>query len=530
MGGIGFREWLDTWAQDARFASRQFRRAPGFAAATVLTLALGIGATTAIFSVVNGVLLRPLPYRTPDRIVQLWQVDQAARQMQFSDPNFDDLRAASRSFAAFAEFAGGAPISVSGDISPTRASITKVTHDFFEVLGVPPLLGRTFAPDEEHEGGAPALVVSWGFWQRALGGSRTAIGRRLVVGNRTYTVVGVMRPELDFPAGTDLWGSREIDGRDLFGNAPSRTGHNWQVVGRLRPGVTLDQARHEASTLAAALAARYGTETMMANAAIVPLREQLVGSSRPPLLILLAASAVLLLIACANAANLLMARLTARRSELALRLALGAAQIRLAQQCLAESAMLALAGGTVGVLLAIAGTRALVALDPDRLPRASEVHVDPQVLLFALAVSVATAVALALLTAWRAARGDLREMLSAAERTMSGAGSTARARRTLVTAQIAMTLVLLVAAGLLGRSFVRLLSVDAGFRKERAVVLDLTIDGIDSATAVQRGAFYHELLRRLAAMPGVTVVGAINAIPLAASHTSSGTFIENDFQ
>ena len=446
--------------------------------------------------------------------------------MQFSDPNFDDLRASSRSFAALAEFAGGAPVSVAGDIPPTRASMTKVTHDFFDVLAVKPLLGRTFAPDEEHEGGAPALVVSWGFWQRVLGGSRNAIGKRLVIGDRTYTIVGVMRPELDFPAGTELWGSREIDGRELFGNAPSRNAHNWEVVGRLRPGVALIQARREATSLAHALALRYGTETMMANAAVIPLREQLVGSSRPTLLVLLAASAVLLLIACANAANLLMARLTARRTEFALRLALGAARVRLVQQCLAESAMLALAGGFAGVMLAIAGTRALVALDPDRLPRAGEVHVDPQVLLFALCVSLATAVALALMTAWRAARGDLREMLSAAERTMSGAGSTARARRTLVMAQIAMTLVLLVAAGLLGRSFVRLLAVDPGFRTERAVVLDLTIQGIDSATDARRAAFYHELLARLGAMPGVTVAGAINAIPLAAGHTSNGTFIE----
>ncbi len=519
-------EWMSSWAQDMRFAYRQFRRTPGFAAATVLTLALGIGATTSIFSVVNGVLLRPLPYPAPDRIVQLWQLDQGGKQMQFSDPNFDDLEAASRSFAALATFAGGAPISASGDIAPTRGSMSDVSRHFFDVLGVQPAIGRTFVAEEERQGGPAAAVVSWGFWQRVFGGGPDVIGKRLVIGDRTYTVVGVMRPELDLPAGTDIWVSREIFGRDLLGEHPNRTAHNWEVVGRLRPGVTLPQARREVSTLAASLAARYGTQTMMANAAVVPLREQLVGSSRPTLLVLLAASAVLLVIACANAANMLMARLTARRTELALRLALGAGRSRLLQQCLAESATVALAGGTVGVLLAIAGTRALLALDPGQLPRTGAVRVDPQVLLFALGVSLATATALALVTAWRTARGDLREMLSAAERTMSGAGSTARARRSIVVAQIAMTLVLLIAAGLLGHSFVRLLSVDPGFRTDRVVVLDLSIDAADSTAILQRAGFYHELMRRLGAMPGVTTVGGINEIPLATLGTTSGTFLE----
>ncbi len=290
--------------------------------------------------------------------------------------------------------------------------------------------------------------------------------------------------------------------------------------------MTLNAARRDATALAHALAARYGTQTMMADAELVPLREQLVGSTRPTLLTLLAASVVLLLIACANVANLLVARLTSRRGELAVRLALGAARSRLVQQCLVESAALALAGGALGVLLAGAGTKALLALDPGRLPRAGAVHLDAGVLLFALGLSLATAVGLALVSAWRATRGDLRESLSASDRTMSGAASSTRTRRTLVIAQVAMTLVLLIAAGLLGRSFARLMAVDPGFRTAKNVVLDLSIEANDSVAIQLRAAFYHELLARLHGIPGVTTVGAINVIPLDPFGASSGTFLE----
>ncbi len=515
------REWLALWVQDMRFASRWFRRAPGFVLATVLTLALGIGAATAIFSVVRGVLLRPLPYPVPDRLVQVWQVDAAGKRMQFSDPNFDDVRARSRVFSGLAEFAGATTVSVAGDIAPTRAAVTNVSRDFFDILGIQPILGRTFAPDEQRENGPPTVVVSWGFWQRVWGGRASALGQRLTIGDRTYTVIGVMRPALDFPLTTDMWISRE-----LVAPFPSRTAHNWQVVGRIHPGVTDDAAQRDVHALARALAGQYGSQTMMADAALVPLRDQLVGSTRPTLLVLLAASVLLLVIGCANVANLLVARLMARRSELALRLALGAGPSRLAQQCLAESVVLSLAGGALGVVAAMAGTRALLSLDPSQLPRTYEVRMDGLVLAFALALSLVTAVALALLTAWRAMRTDVREMLSASERVASGAGSATQARRTLVVAQVAMTIVLLIGAGLLGRSLLNLLAVDPGFRVERRVVLDLSIEADDSVPRIQRAAFYHELLTRFASIPGVTAVGAVNAIPLDLGGTSSGTFLE----
>ncbi len=515
------QEWLELWAQDMRFASRWFRRAPGFVLATVLTLALGIGATTAIFSVVRGVLLRPLVYPLPDRLVQVWQVDAKGNRMQFSDPNFDDVRGRSRVFSGLAEFVGATTVSVAGDIAPTRAAVSDVSRDFFDILGIQPMLGRTFAADEQRENGPATAVVSWGFWQRVWGGRDAALGKRLTIGDRTYTVIGVMRPALDFPLTTDLWIPRE-----LVAPLPSRTAHNWQVVGRLRPGATGDAAQRDVHGLARGLATQYGSQTMMADAAVVPLRDQLVGSTRPTLLVLLAASVLLLVIGCANVANLLVARLMARRSELALRLALGAGPARLAQQCLAESMVLSLAGGALGVAAAMAGTRALVSLDPSQLPRTHEVQMDGLVLAFALGLSLATAVALALLTAWRATRTDVREMLSASERVASGAGSATQARRTLVVAQVAMTIVLLTGTGLLGRSMLKLLAVDPGFRIERRVVLDLSIEADDSLPRIQRAAFYHELLTRFASIPGVMAVGTVNAIPLDLGGTSSGTFLE----
>lgn len=511
----------DEWSQDLRFAARQCRRAPGFVTATALTLALGIGATTAIFTVVNGVLLRALPYPHPDQIVQVWQLDRRHTEMQFSDPNFDDVREHVHSFADLAEIGTDNAASVSGDIEATRAVATFVSHDFFDAMGVTPLFGRTFAPEEEKEGGARAVVLSYGFWQRAFGGARDVLGKRVHVGDDVYTVIGVMRPALTFPDNTDLWGSRE-----LFGRLTSRSAHNYQVIGRLRSGVPLAAARREATAVAHALAARYGSETMMADVAIVPLRDQMTGGIRDMLLVLLAASAVLLGIACTNAANLIVARLTTRRGELAVRLALGAARSRLVRQCLAESVLIALGGGAVGLAFAALGTSALTALDPGRLPRAGDIRVDGSVLVFALVVALSTAVVLAVISAWRATRGDLRAALSASERTMSGSGSSVATRRALVVAQVAMTLVLLVAAGLLGRSFLNLMRVDPGFRTERAVVLDISVGAGDSVDRAQRDALYHEMLTRLSAIPGVTAVGAVNFMPLAGWGKSNGAYVE----
>lgn len=524
---------MDSPVRDLRYVWRTLVRAPGFFLVTVATLGIGIGATTAIFSVVNGVLLRPLPYVRPERIVQIWQVNKQGRDFNFSQPNYDDVRAQSRSFAGMAVFHEWGTTSVvtpSGDA--VRAHHTVVSHDFFDILGIQPTLGRGFLPDEQHIGADPAVLVGYGFWQRSLGGSPSALGLTLRFDGRSYHVVGVMPAAVDLPAGTDLWTPSEIEQP-----VPSRTSHNWNVLGRLRGDVTLAQARREVSAIAKTLKTQYGDETWMYDAHVVPLREQLVGDVRPALVVLLAASGFLLLIGCANVVNLLVARMATRQGELALRLALGAGRGRLVRQFLTEALVLSLLGGIVGVVLGVVGVRVLLALEPGRLPRLAEIGVDWPVLLFALLISISCAAALGFLTAWRATRGDIRETLAQSQRTQAGSGSSHRIRSGLVVAQVALTLVLLVGAGLLGRSFARLLAVDPGFHADNAVVMDVdvpfspstgnsTASPAEQAAALQRMVqFYDELATRFENIQGVRHVGGANFFPLAGGGTGNGAFI-----
>jgi putative ABC transport system permease protein len=512
---------MESFLRDVRYVTRALLRSPGFFAVTVVTLALGIGATTAIYSVINGVLLRPLPYPEPDRIVQLWQVGERGGRSQVSDPNFEDWQSGSRAFRSLAQFQDYGITSVSGAGEPVRVRAAVVSRDFFSVLGVRPIRGRTFGPEEQRVGGAPAVVVSHRFWQRQLGSRPDLSGVTLTFYNQAYPVIGVLPPTMNFPADVDLWTSRELRDRN-----PYRTGHNWQVIARLANGVTLDQAASELSALSRRLKQQYGDDTWMFDAAVVPLQEQIVGGSRSTLLVLLAASAFLLLIACANVVNLLVARAAVREGELAVRLALGASRLRLAQQFLAESFVLAVSGGVFGVVLAALGVRALLVLEPGDLPRVGEVGVDWTVLAFALAVSVLVATVLGLLSAWRGTQGDIRQAMAQAQRTQAGAGASYRVRGVLVVAQVALTLVLLVGAGLLARSFLQLSRIDPGYRTERALVVDITASVPNSPEGQrERVRLYDEILSRLRALPGVTAAGGVNAFPLTAGNTSNGTFL-----
>jgi predicted permease len=508
--------------RDIRFAFRTLSRAPFFTVIALLTLALGIGATTAIFTVVDGVLLRPLPYPESQRIVRLWEVSAKGGHMNFSDPDFEDMQAQTRSFTSLAKASDWGTVSVVAGNEAVRARSAAASKDFFRTLGVQPLRGRFFAPEEQREGGTPAVVVSYGFWRSALGGAPINSGTTLSFDGKVFTVVGVAPPELDYPAGTELWAPAE-----LFGRRPSRTAHNWPVLARLAPGVTLAQARADADNIARRLKQQYGDESDMVGAAMMPLREQMVGQLKPSLLILLGASGVLLLIACANVVNLMMARMAAREGEYALRLALGASRARLVQQFVAESLVLATGGGILGVLLAAVGVRALLAMQSGNIPRAADVHVSWGVLAFALGVSVAAALAMGLLTAFRAGRGDLRAALAESQRTQAGAGATLRLRGALVVAQVAATIVLLVGAGLLGRSFMKLLDVNPGFRTQSSLVLDVSLPSGDhgSAWATQTAGFYDDLIDRLRAIPGVRDVGGVTVLPLAGESGGNGTFL-----
>jgi putative ABC transport system permease protein len=405
---------------------------------------------------------------------------------------------------------------VSGATEPVRARGAAVSRDFFAVLGVRPLRGRLFAPEELVENGRPAMLVSRGFWERHLGRSESAIGKPLTFDGTPYTVVGIMPDVLDVPVGTEIWMPRELDAK-----LPSRTAHNWQAIGRVAPGLTLAQAREDASAIARRLKQQYGSDTHMSDVALVPLQEQIVGRSQSTLLILLAGSLLLLLIACANVVNLLIARMAGRQAEVALRVALGAGRRRMVQQCLAESLILALSAAAVGIGLALAGVKLLLAIQPGNLPRMQDVKVDWQVLLFAAGIATVAAVAMGIITAWRGMRGDLREALAQSQRTQGGSMSSERVRRFLVSAQVAMAVVLLVATGLFGHSFQRLLAVNPGFASERRLVVDIATGG----PSQERLQLFDELIRRFRALPGVTAVGGANVVPLGGGNTSNGTFL-----
>jgi putative ABC transport system permease protein len=511
---------MATSFQELRIALRTLLRSPGFTLLAILTLALGIGATTALFSIAYGVLLRPLPYPDADRIVQVFQIGADGRQSaNISEPNYIDLRDGTRSFAALAQVGLVSTVTVLGGSEAARATYLPVSREFFDVIGVQPLLGRTFLPEEQREGAPPAAIVSHEFWQRYLGANSDLSARPLTAEGRTYTVIGVLPPGLGTPASADVFTPRE-----LYPRQESRTAHNWWVYGRLADGVTVEAARREMSLVSGQIRERYGDDTWMADATAVALPERVVGAVRPVLLVLLGASAILLLIAAANVTSLLLARTVARRREMAVRAALGAGRGRLVRQCLTESALLALAGGLLGTLIAIGGVEALRVLAPPQLPRLADVRIDGFAIVFAVSASVLVALGLGLATGLRAGTGSLPTSLG--ERQGSGGRESQRARGLLVSAQVAMTLVLLVGTGLLGRSMLGILALDPGYRTGGAMVVSLapSRSGGDDDTARQI-QLQDELMERLAALPGAGSVGGVNDLPLAGGFYPTGTFL-----
>jgi len=521
---------MTTLLHDLRYGVRMLVKNPSFTAVAVLTLALGIGATTAIFSVVYGVLLRSLPYPKPEQLVSIREVAADGHLMQFTDPNFDDLRAANRSFVGMAKLSSWDITVSSGSVS-ARVGVASVSRDFFHVMGVAPMLGRTFTDEELHEGGRPAAIASYGYWREHLGSTTDLSQLKLRMENRSVSVVGVMPPGFGFPARSDLWTPAE-----LWGETPSRTSHNWAMaVARLRDGASLAQARGELSTLAHGLYQQYKPEIDMRDASVMPLRAALTTSIRPALLILLAAVGFLLLVACANVANLSLARAAERQRELAVRAALGAGRGRLVRQFLAESLLLSLTGSALGVLLALWGVDTLLALAPAGLPRLDEVSINLPVLAFALGLCVLVAVGLGVLTAVRATAADPQAALAEGGRGATGSTASHRLARGLVGAQVAVTLVLLAGAALLGRSLLRVLSVNPGFRTANIVTMELEVPGSQPTSAAsvtesikdtRPAVFMSHLFDRLRSIPGVEEVGGVSNLPLGeAGDCADGKFL-----
>jgi putative ABC transport system permease protein len=503
---------------DLKYAVRSLIKRPGFTAIAIATLALGIGASTAIFSVLDAVLLRPLPYPQQERIVELRELNEKGRGMPFAEPNFDDLRARSRSFEALAKY-NIDTAAVAGGSEPVRTNASAVSEDFFRVLGVTPFAGRLFSAESGVEGNQVA-VVSYGFWKRLLAGRTNLEGATLRFASRSFAVVGVLPPDLGFPPDIDVWFPSTI-----YPPNPSRTGHNWRAMGRLRDGVSPEQARAEIAAIGQQLKREYGTQTDAASFGMTPLRERMVKDIRGVLWVLCGAVGLLLVIACSNVANLLLVRATARRKEMALRAALGASRWRLARQFLVETVLLTLCAGALGVLVAFWGVDLVVGFYRGNLPCVGQIGVNFSVLVFSLVVSLAVGLVLGLVPALNVSQWQLQGALQDAGRGTSSGRSTSRVRSFLIVSQVALTLMLLVGAGLLGRSFQRLLEVNPGFQPESAVAMSISQpDPEEPADRRRLAQMYQQLLDRLGGLPGVIALGGISSLPMS-GNGGNGTFI-----
>jgi putative ABC transport system permease protein len=510
--------------RDVRFAARTLLKSPGFTLVAVATLALGIGANTAIFSVIHAILLRPLPYPQAERLVFLTEWSQQVPEMSFSVANLKDVRDQNSVFDSLVGYNGqNFVLSGTGAAGSAgeaeRVNGRQVTSGMFATLGKQPILGRAFTADEEKSGAAGVLLLGEGFWERRFGRDPAVVGRSLVLGGETFTVIGVMPKSMH-----GSWRTAEVFTpllrlEDRIGGENNRGNHpGIYVIGRLKPGIDVEKARSEVKTIAARLAERYPNSNARQSMTAEPLHEAVVGDMRPALMLLLGAVAFVLLIACANVANLLLARAAARQREVAVRLALGARRGRVLRQLLTESVMLSLLGALAGVLVGYLGLEALLASLPGNVPRADEVRIDVVVLAVTAGLAVVTGLAFGIVPAWRALSAKLHEPLKEAGRGSVGPGQH-RVRNALVIAEVSMALVLLVGAGLMLRSFYRVLQADAGFRSEGLVIANVAMPQTGYSEPEKRAALFERVLAELKSQPGIKATAA--TLPLLGGWQSS---------
>jgi predicted permease len=506
---------------DFRFALRSLVKNPGFTILAVLVMGLGIGANTAVFSVVNTVLLKPLEYREPDRVVHLrtyWKTTGGG--LQVSAPDFRDWHDQAGAFAAMAYYQNEETAIVAGQTAE-YAEVAAVTPEFLGVFDIQPQLGRFFNDEETRSGSAGAVVISDAFWRSHYAANPGVVGQTVRLYAHPMQIVGVLPPRFRFPEKTDLW----YPGNTIFPDTKSRSAHNYRVVARLKPGVSIEQAQSQMTAIAARLEAQYPDSNKNKSALVAPMRDFLVGDVRTTLYILLGAVALVLLIASANVANLLLAKATGRGREMAIRAAIGASRGRIVRLLAIESLILALVSGALGILFAIWGSNALVALAPKNVPRLDETVIDSSVLAFTFAVSVLASVLFGLTPALHASRVDLNDALKqGAQRVMGGRAG--RVRNALVVAEIALSVVLLAGAGLLIKSFVALGNVSLGYRTERVLVMGSSVPASDIEDAKRAARFYTDLLGQVSSIPGVVSTGAIKSPPPQTS-SNGGYWIDH---
>jgi len=518
---------MKTLLQNIRFGVRLLLKNPGIVAIAVISLGLGIGANTAIFSVINALLLRPLPYKDPDRLVMVWQFNQQKgwRQNPVSYPNYGDWEDKNQVFngiGAFSSYDIAFNLTTRGE--PERIQGALVSANFFPILGVEPIRGRVFRPDEDEPGGERVAIVSQGLWQPRFGGAPNLVGSPLALDGNSYTVVGIMPNQFKFPQSVEIWVPLAQD--PIRGRSYSRGTRYLNVIARLKPGVRLDQAQANMNLIAKQQAEEYPEFNSNLGVEIIPIKEQVVGHFRLALTVLLCAAGFVLLITCANVANLLLVRGVGRQREIAVRLSLGANRARIIRQLLTESMMLAALGGAVGLAVAWWGKSLLVVHDSG-LPRVEEIGIDGPVLGFTLALSLLTGLIFGLVPALQASKPNLNELLKdgGAKGGMEGSHRN-RLRSLLVISEVALSLMLLISAGLMLKSFRRLTEVDPGFISDNVVTAEITLPKSKYSQDQQITRFYQQLLERVASSPGVRSAGIVTCLPLSGADSNTGFFIE----
>src|SRR5215510_4925130 len=507
---------MDSLFKDIRYGMRGLLKHPGFTGIVVITLALGIGASTAIFSVVDNVLLRRLPYRNAERIVAIQEVNPEGKRGQVTSANFLDWRAQNTVFEHLAAIKTTTSNLALSDHAE-RLDLAQTNANFFDVFGVTPQYGRLFTPQDEQAGHAPVVVVSNTLWQRRFGSDPSLVGKTITLDGNNFTVIGIAPPGFQYPDRTELWVPplKLVPELYLSQDVTQTRGMGYlAAIALLKPGVTLPQAASEMDTITARLRQQYPNTNNRRFNRVVSLHEHLIGDTNKVLWLLLGAVTFVLLIGCANVANLLLASGAARQKEMAIRTALGASRWRVMRQLFTESTILALAGGAVGLLIAFWGLAAITKLLPTDFPRLNEIHLDLRILGFTFTASVLTGILFGLVPALQISRADVQDSIRETGRGMSGSRRQSRFRQALIAGEVALCVVLLAGAGLLFRSFLRLQSVNTGFVSQQVLTARLTPSGTNFTKATDFEKFYTQVLEKISAIPGVQDAGLINTLPL----------------